>query len=323
MAGKYYQRIDGIDYDVATLCEPKVHDAASGFGTEFTGEGEFQKAGTDTENITLEGYTVNGTSITTVKNGYCPSFSKLVWSCNTAGSYSLVRSDTELKITTGIEGTGDVLASFNPSDFRGGVIPNEFIFFLVGGGGGGGGCGYFSPGKDRDGFVKVPGGAGGGGGYAVGRIRLTGSTKVSMFVGKGGAAGTDGTSGQKSDGSGLNNSGSFNSGGNSIIFDPSGYYGIWASNGNGGTGGGYDPDNEDGAVPGDGGYAGRGAFGDGKGTASGYKCFINVQFGSGGRGNYYGSHDNTKAEGLTYTPTSGTGASAKTLVSEKNLNGSN
>jgi hypothetical protein len=74
MAGKYYQRIDSVDYDLTTLCEPKVHDAAPGFGTNFTGEGEFQKAGTDTVNVTLDGYTVDGSPVTTVKNGYYPSF---------------------------------------------------------------------------------------------------------------------------------------------------------------------------------------------------------------------------------------------------------
>jgi hypothetical protein len=64
--------------------------------------------------------------------------------------------------------------------------------------------------------------------------------------------------------------------------------------------------------------------GDGHSTSKAdYSIFINPVFGTSGKGNSYGSHNNTKAGGLTYTPTSGTGASAKTLISEKNLNGSN
>jgi hypothetical protein len=76
MAGKYYQKIDGVEYDVTKLCEAKLHTAAPGFGDSdsFQGEGSFQNPGTDTETITLNNYTSNGTPITTVKCGCYPWF---------------------------------------------------------------------------------------------------------------------------------------------------------------------------------------------------------------------------------------------------------
>lgn len=175
------------------------------------------------------------------------------------------------------------------------MIPSEFIFFLVGGGGGGGGCGYFSPGKDNDGFVKVAGGAGGGGGLAAGRIRLVGNTKASIFVGAAGHAGKEGTAGQKSNGgpeAQYSGSGFYESGDNSTIYGPDGNAAITAGNGDAGVGGRYDPDNEDGCIPGRGGYAGSGAYfnGDGHSTSKAdYSVFVNVVFGTGGKGNSYGS----------------------------------
>lgn len=300
MAGKYYQRINSVDYDLTTLCEPKVHDAAPGFGTEFEGE-TFQKAGTDTENITLDGYTVDGSAITTVKNGRYPSFSKTIWFCGTAGIYELKRTDSILTIGS---------STFYPSDFRGGVIPSEFIVLVVGAGAGGGGCGYFSPKKDKSGFSKIAGGAGGGGGAAIGRIKLTGDTKATIFVGSGGKAGTSGSSSSRSSG------GTGGEGDSSVIYGPDGNAGLYGTRSYGGTGG--KPSGDDAATAGTGGVGGHGELN----SDNNNKYFVNVQFGKGGKGNYYRSHTNTACEALEYLPTSNTGATSKLIITKKTNNAS-
>ena len=182
--------------DLTNICELQVHDAVPGFGaTEATGinfVGEsFQKAGTDTQNIILSGYNVNGSSATFVKKGCYPTCSKSIWSSTTPGSYQISRTDTSLTIGS---------STFYSTDFRCNSIPHELIILTVGAGGGGGGNGYFSPGKDKSGYVKVSGGAGGGGAQVIGRLKISNDYTYYVAVGAGGATGSDGSSGAKSTG---------------------------------------------------------------------------------------------------------------------------
>lgn len=294
MAGKYYQRIAGVDYDLTTLCEPKVHDAAPGFGTEFVGE-TFQKAGTNTENIILGDYTVNGTKVTTVKKGWYPTFNKCIWSSATAGTYSFRRTDSKLTIGN---------STFFPEDFRGGAIPHEFIILVVGAGGGGGGYGYFSPGKDKSGFSKVPGGAGGGGGVIVGRLEPDDMRYHYITVGSGGSAGTNGSSNAKSTGAqGTNGGVSFFSHTDSTT---SSNRILIANGGNGGKGGA--PSGDDNCTP------GKGGAGGAVDTTIASSLYVNYAGVSGGGGNSYKSHSNTERAAFTYTPTSGTGASPQNFA---------
>jgi hypothetical protein len=294
MAGKYKQRINSVDCDLTSLCEPKVHDAAPGFGTKFTGEGSFQKAGTDTKNITLDGYTVDGTKVTAVKKGYYPTFKKKLWYSSTpnANGYALTRTDSSLTIGS---------STFKTSDFRDGVIPHELIVLLVGAGGGGGGIGRFSPGKDKDGFYAIVGGAGGGGAICVGRIRLYDGFTYYITVGSGGTAGTN--KDEAADATG----GTGGTGGSCSVYHTKAAIAanciLSAGGGTGGTGGAPKGDSD--CTPGTGGAGGSGSI---KSTIHN----INGQCVSGGGGNYFNNHNRTAVAALTYTPTPGTGAPAQT-----------
>lgn len=192
MSGKYYFKKGSTSTDVSTVAASKVHLADSGFGSVFTGEGPFQCGGTDTNNITITGYFVGDEEIKVVKKGYYPVISNVehyFYSLTSAGTYSLVRTDSTLKIGS---------ATFYPSDFRDNVIPSELIIVVVGPGGGGGGNGYYKYEKNK--YRVVPGGAGGGGGLAVGRIDIKECSTLSLEVGQGGAAGSDGSSSAQSSG---------------------------------------------------------------------------------------------------------------------------
>lgn len=294
MASKYYQGTT----DITSICEPKYHDAAPGFGTEFTGEGPFQKAGTDTTNEELSGYIVDGTPVTTVKKGYYPTqtdnCANAFWSSGTPGTYKVSRTDSALTI-------GET--SYGPSDFRNGKIPCEVIVLVVGGGGGGGGNGYFSPGKNKSGYARVPGGAGGGGGFIVARVDLTDEVDMYIEVGAGGAGGTSGSSSKQSSG----NSGS--SGGMSGFGDGN-YWQIYANGGYGGSGG---VGNTDSGTAGTGGLGGSGAR-----NTERHGMVREYRTGQGGRGC---DRDNTTRSGVakhTWVPTEGTGAPEAVFVTNKN-----
>ena len=289
MAGKYYHE----GSDITTLCEPQYHTAADGFGTAdsslFKGEGPFQKAGSDTTNITLDRYKVDGTAVTTVKKGYypvilgnCASSSKVkVWSSYTPGTYTIKRTDAALTIGS---------TSIPASSFRNGTVPYEVIVFLVGGGGSGGGCGYNKKQK-----LWIPGGAGGGGGLAVARVTL--GTTNSLTIGSYGTDGDDGASGKDSNG------GAGGSGG-TTSFSVDGTIVVKATGGGGGGGG----DSE--------GASGEGGTG-GSGSASG-TAVRNSAVAIGGAGSSW-ADDGSVANGglLRFLPYSGTGASYVTVSSLK------
>lgn len=301
MAGKYYQRIDGVDYDPTVLCEPKVHDAAPGFGTQFTGEGEFQKAGTDTENITLDGYAVNGTKITTVKRGYYPTFNKLLWKSNRTGQHSLIRTNESLIISNSKN-----TVTFYPSDFHNNMIPRELIIVLVGGGGGGGGRGYFKTKKKSD-LYAITGGAGGGGGVVVGRLRFFDGYEYFFTVGAGGEYGTPGASDAVSSGETGETGGTTGLYHTKVQAD----YCLMAAYGGAGGTGGY-PSGDYSCTAGTGGNGGSGY------VIKNSPHIISGKYVSGGKGNYYNSHNNTAVAELKYTPTTGTGASAQSFCGVNN-----
>ena len=203
---RYYQKIDGSLVDVETLCEPANYNGnAEGFGNvatssftpKFKGAGPFQKAGTNTTNITLSDYKVDGTPISVVKKGHYPLFPSALydfeegyclWHSRAGGTeFTLTRESNKLTI-------GDVTLT----SFRSGVVPSEIIIFAVGAGGGGGGKGYSYDGKD---LVQVPGGGGGGGGMVIGRVNIEENPVLKLYVGKAGQCGTDGNSDDESRGS--------------------------------------------------------------------------------------------------------------------------
>lgn len=300
MANKYYNGTS----DLSNLWEERItwsgtNYLAAPFKNSFLGDVEYTQAGTDTVNLTLDNFKIGTTSCTAVKKGYLPtdSWFHTVYS---AGDYTITRTSTSLKIGS---------TTFNTSNFRGGIIPSEIIVVIAGGGGGGGGFGYYSPGKDKSGFVKVPGGAGGGGGIILGRIRLDTWPTTYLTVGKGGAAGSDGSSSSASKGStGTNGSASYlsgDTGDESVVL-------LYAGGGYGGKGGDGTADTASGGT---GGNGGSGSSPDGYIASAKYATV------KGGKGNYHGSHTNTKCAGISFTPTKGTGAAASTFVGERNLNG--
>lgn len=198
MSGKYYMN---TSTDVTTLAASQVHDAAPGFaasGGLFNGESAFQKAGAKTTNVTLTGYqdatSGTATTVTAVKKGYYPTLeetlSNYFWWTGTAGTYTITRSDSQLKVGS---------TTYSPSEFRDGVIPSQVALFLAAGGSGGGGWSYYK--KDKDNFPAVPGAGGGAGGFCLLWIDLTVSGTKVITVGAGGAAGSNGTSGKTSKGS--------------------------------------------------------------------------------------------------------------------------
>ena len=135
--GKYYYvNSDGDTVDLADIFEPLVHDAAPGFGTEYTGVGGFQdKSNT---NYLGDGYYLNDTKIFAAARGMYPTvdlvdgdFPSKFWSStnNDAGwSIAFVWDETKLQIGT---------VTFKPDDFRNNCIPKYLYVLLVAGGGGG------------------------------------------------------------------------------------------------------------------------------------------------------------------------------------------
>ena len=168
MAGKYYSN----SVDKVSQCEPKRFSAAT-FSSYFKGDTELQQAGTNTTNITLDGYAINGTTCKAVEKGRCPSAQTRIWSRSSPGSYSWSRTDSALVI-------GD--ATFTANDFHCKIIPKEIVIMVVGGGGGGGGIPMSSSNLGC-------GGGGGGGGIAIGRIDISTHTTGTIKIGAGGTKG--------------------------------------------------------------------------------------------------------------------------------------
>lgn len=138
MARKFKQKIKDIYHDLDDLCEKSCYEAAPLSTTCAKSTVTFQKAGSDTTNITLDGYKVldNGSyiSCTAVKKGFFPTTESNFCNITVAGTYNITRTETGLTIGS---------TTFGTSSFRNGVIPSEIIILLVGGGGGAGGNGYY------------------------------------------------------------------------------------------------------------------------------------------------------------------------------------
>lgn len=290
MSGKYYSQ----NKDVTTMAASKVYTKAP-FSSSFTGETDLQKAGTNTTNVTLTGYQINGTTCTAVAIGHMPKITNSpFWSTSTPGTYTLTRTNSQLKIGS---------STYSPSDFRDGVIPKSVVIFVVGGGGGGGGNGYFEQSKGV--YARTCSGAGGGGGYAAVRVDISANSTWTIKVGQGGAAGSDGSAT-------ANSSGATGGEGYDSYAKASG---VSTSTAIGGGGFGGKPGN------GSSGSSSVGAGGNG-GTGSVNNGAIGAK-GNGGGGNQYGNHGRSQCTTMSFTPTAGTGDSGATLVSAKanNLTG--
>ena len=215
MANKYIAQ----NGDVTALGASQVYTQAP-FSEKFTGESSLQKAGTNTTNVELTGFKIDGTTCSVVKKGYMPTMN-LFHYIFSSGYYTLSRTDTALTIGS---------TTFTPDKFRDGVVPHEIIVLAVGGGGGGGGNGYYEVEKDT--FKKLPGGAGSAGGKVVGRLNFDKYSTYNLRVGGGGSAGSDGASDSNS--KGWNG----NSGGDTyVLVDGSNYYTFLGKGGGGGEGG--------------------------------------------------------------------------------------
>jgi hypothetical protein len=139
MANKYKAQ----NGDVTALGASQVYTQAP-FSEKFTGESSLQKAGTNTTNVELTGFKIDGTTCSVVKKGYMPTMN-LFHYIFSSGFYTLSRTDAALTIGS---------TTFTPDKFRDGVVPHEIIVLAVGGGGGHGG-------------YSGRGGAAGGAGVAV------------------------------------------------------------------------------------------------------------------------------------------------------------
>ena len=185
MPNKYFH----VGEDLTEILEGRrssMHDEAPISG-KFTGSWSYQKAGTDTENETLQYYQIDGVPATAVKKGWYPiigfdQWNSMFWSAETAGTYTLTRTDTTLTVGS---------STFYSSDFACKRIPSEIIILAVGPGGGAGGYGYYVPEKDV--YYFRSGGAGGGGGMAIARINIKECHELALTVGSPGTAGTNGT----------------------------------------------------------------------------------------------------------------------------------
>lgn len=136
------------------------------------------------------GYSVNNAPIVTAKKGYFP--------CDTQFDY--IYTPGVYKITRGEDSEGEYLkvgsTYFRGSDFRGNKVPHTIGVVLVGAGGGGGGVGYDKGGLWGYNVDAGGGGAGGGVVSAVVEIEFDppyGFTEYQVTIGKGGAAGSNGS----------------------------------------------------------------------------------------------------------------------------------
>lgn len=294
--GKY--NVSGTN--ILRLAARKAYDAAP-FSGKYTGEEEIQKAGTNTTNVTLTGYKIDGTTCTAVKAGCMPDrhYGKCFWSSSSAGRWELNRSSTTLTIKNTSSNT---TTTYYPADFRDGVIPEDIVVEVFGGGGGGGGNGYFEASKGE--FFRTCGGAGGGGGCAIVRINLVTNTKWIIVVGGKGTVGGDGTPDTASEGHKGGDGGTSSLTANGYNTSTAlGYGGI------GGAGGGIGSDGKHGE-PGAGGAGGTGKINFG---ATGSTM-------SGGAGNWYSNHNASGCAGMAFLGTEGTGEKSKTVVTSKNNN---
>lgn len=301
MSNKYYQKVSSAYQDIYDLCELQAYTAAP-FSSSFTGETyAFQKAGSNTSNVTLNNYIIGDTACTAVKKGRMPT-PTLLGSFTVPGSYTLTRSNSGITVT----GPNSYSQTISASQFRSLTVPKEIIVRCVGGGGGGGGNGWWSPGKDKGGFVRICGGAGGGGGIAVGRVVLSNNT-YNFAVGAGGGVGSDGSASDNSLGATGGTGGT-----SSFVSSALQAWYISASGGSGGGGGDGRGSSEDSISAGTGG--------------SGGSASINVTYGgtrSGSAGNQLQNHQRSAISALTFTTTAGTGAPANSVfVTAKNNNGS-
>ena len=308
--GKYSRNVSGNKIEFDTSFERKVYDGCE-WQNYFKGESdangtaiEYQKAGTNTTNVTIPEYQVNGTAIQAVAKGCLPT-PEVFWSTNTPGTYTLTRERSSLVV-------GET--TFGNTQFRGKATPKEVLIVVVGGGGGGGGNGNMKESKNS--YWEVVGGAGGGGGVAVIRVDLTACENgVRLTVGSGGSKGTHGATGE--------NISSGTAGGNgeastvyriASLAETSGNVLLAQANGGAGGTGGVGGDKT--LTAGTGGNGGTANAVINAGPVLGGQAI------AGGKGNHQGDHNRTSCKALQFTPTLGTGAPQCTFVEAKNNDGS-
>lgn len=301
MANKYKGKQSGSTTvtDLTNVLASKVYTEASWCTSYFKGE-SFNQAGTDTVNTSFPDFKVNGTAVSGIKKGYFPTKENCFLSITTPGHHTIVRSEFDLTVTYASGSSTKIKAS----SFRDGVVPHVILGVCVGGGGGGGGGAWEEYEKDK--WRHYCGGAGGGGGVSVCRFSLDDNRTYTIHVGAGGSYGTEGAS--EADGGSNGTSGT--SGGSSTIVNPDNYM---VCGGYGGSGGKHAIGKKDEAI-------GNGAGGNG-GSCASNTSVTKIANMAGGKGNSYSSHSSTGTNGLSFTPTSGTGASSWTVTSSKNNNG--
>lgn len=299
MANKYKGKQSGSTtvQDLASVLASKVYTEAPWCTNHFKGE-SFNQAGTNTTNVSFPDFKVNGTAISGIKKGYFPTKENCFLSITTPGLHNLTRSDSAITIKY----ASGTTTTINASSFRDGVVPSVILGVCVGGGGGGGGGAWEEYEKDK--WRHYCGGAGGGGSVSVARFTITNNVTYTLCVGAGGGYGVEGAS-EVDDGSNGTTGGMGN------------VSAIWAS----------DSTNQCTAGGGRGGERARGKKGEAIGNGGGGDGGTAVDFSStlssmtGGKGNSYSSHSSTATNGLSCTPTSGTGAGSWTVTSSKSNNG--
>lgn len=300
MSDKYYGKSTASG---ATVKDFAVQ-LASTMGTKaewcdyFQGE-SYNQAGTNTTNLTMNDYYVDGNRIQGVKIGCLPTKQYKFAEFTTSNDYYFVRTDAGITFTLS---NGSTVATITKDQFRDGVTPHEVLVVLCGGGGGGGGCGSYC--NDKDDFTLKSGGAGGGGGVAATRLKLTTNQKYRVTVGPGGSVGSNNTTSEGSD-STTGTAGS-NGGFSNLVQDGQSNALLLCYGGRGGTAGGA---------------SGIGVGGNGGTVLDTSRVNSNYVSQTGGRGNHYNYHNNSGIAALTFTPTTGTGVGALTMNNAKNNNG--
>lgn len=301
MAGKYYRKSGSTKQDLSTLLASRAKAgsgtdySAASWCTQFKGE-PFNAPGTNTTNLEIDQYTVNGTKIKGVKIGYLPTDAHKFATFEIPGTYSIKRTSSGI-VCNLADGSSVTLKA---TAFRDGVIPVQILVMVVGGGGGGGGCTYYK--HDKDDYRRTISAAGGGGGVCLGRIELPLDTLFVFEIGSGGGPGTHGASGGE-------NPGTAGGGGQDTYFGKTIGNILIAYGGHGGDAG---PNSNGSGTGGSGGTFSYNSTTELKGVTG-----MN-----GGRGNYYNNHNKTGTAGLSWTPTSGTGAPSTSFCSSKSNNAS-
>jgi hypothetical protein len=260
------------------------------------GESYNQAGGSDTVNVTVDGFKHNGTSITGVKIGYLPTKNGLITNLHTAGSYTMKRTDAALTFYK----DGVATVTVTKDKFRDGVVPYRILVVACGGGGGAGGSG--SKCNSKDNFTQKIGGAGGGAGVAAIRLDLSNSITYGITIGDYGKWGSNNTT---TEGKSTTTGTAGGTGGTTILNDGSVNLIVAYGGGGGGAGG----EN----------HGSGGSGGSASVNTTKVSCYKTA---TGGKGNCVANISQSGISAVTITPTSNTGVGAITMSTYKDNNAS-